>query len=58
MNKADLETLMLEIREEQIKKKAIEDERRRIQSERKEWLMIAFTAIMSIVSLVALVRTF
>lgn len=58
MNKADLETLMLEIREEQIKKKAIEDERRRSQSERKEWLKIAFTAIMSIVSLVALVRTF
>ena len=58
MNKTDLEALVLEIREEQIKKKAIEDERRRIQSERKEWLKIAFTAIMSIVSLVALVRTF
>lgn len=58
MNVADLEALVLEIREEQIKKQAIEEERRRVQAKHMEWLKIAFTAIMSIVSLVALVRTF
>ncbi len=58
MNKTDLEALVLEIREEQIKKQAIEEERRRVQAQHKEWLMVAFTAVMSIVSLVALVRTF
>ncbi len=58
MNMADLEALVLEIREEQIKKEAIEKERRRVQAKHMEWIKIAFTAIMSVVSLVALVRTF
>lgn len=58
MNTAEMEKMMLEIREEQIRKTAIEEERKRAKSERNELLKLLFTALMSIVSVIALIRTF